>query len=93
MLFCNYCIAASLTALGDLKSLSLSDKSQELCLGVSLLLLTCYIEYLNIVYNMYYVRINSLSKSTLNAPIVHITLCFILRVLAYISTICSGSHI
>jgi len=60
MLLYNYCMAANLIALGDLKLLSLSDKSQELCLGVSLLLLTCYIDYLNIVYTMHYVHINSL---------------------------------
>jgi len=63
MLLHNYCMAANLIALEGLKSLSLSDKSQELCLGVSLLLLTCYIDYLNIVYIMHYVHINSLCLS------------------------------
>lgn len=67
-------MAAILIALGDLKSLSLSDKSQELCLGVSLLLLTCYIDYLNIAYTMHHVHINSLC---LNQHLMH--LLYILR--------------
>jgi hypothetical protein len=69
MLLYNYCVAANLIALGDLKSLSLNDKSQELCLGVSLLLLTCYIDYLNIVYIMHYIHINSLC---LNQHLMHL---------------------
>ena len=70
-------MAAYLIALGDLKSLSLSDKSQEFCLGVSLLLLTCYIDYLNIAYTMHYVHINSLC---LNQHLMHLLyiLCYIL---------------
>ena len=76
MLLCNYCMAANLIALGDLKSLSLS---QELCLGVSLILLTCYIDYLNIVYTMHYVYINSLC---LNQHLMHL-LCILQYVLLY----------
>jgi hypothetical protein len=69
MLLYIYCMAANLIALGDRKMLSLSDKSQESCLGVSLLLLTCYIGYLNIVYTMHYVHIHSLC---LNQHLMHL---------------------
>jgi hypothetical protein len=72
-------MAANLIALGDLKSLSLSDKNQELCLGVSLLLLTCYIDYLKIVYTMHDVHINSLC---LNRHLKHL-LCILHYILFY----------